>query len=116
LQTGAADLIGAGLGASFFTHFASTGLLTGLAAGFWQLPVVGFGVTAGVVGLVGVVGVDVPPPVTTAAERLAAAMRMEAKARQDFMLIAVLYMKKAVANPKKSPSPTVGLAGPHGER
>ncbi len=112
-------MIGAGLGASFFTHFASTGLLTGLAAGFWQLPVVGFGVTTGVVGvvgLVGVVGVVVPPPVTTAAERLAAAMRMEAKARKDFMLLAVLYMKKAVANPKKSPNPTVGLAGSHGER
>ncbi len=109
-------MIGAGFGASFFPHFASTGLLAGLASGFWQLPVVGLGVTAGVVGLVGVVGVVVPPPVATAAERLAAAMRMEAEARKDFMLIAAPYMKKAVANPKKSPSPTVGLAGSHGER
>jgi len=83
-------LIGAGLGASFFTHFASTGLLTGLAAGFWQLPVVGLGVTTGVVGVVGVVGLvgaPVPPPLTTAAERLAAAMRMVAKARQDFIVL-----------------------------
>lgn len=84
-QVGAADLIGAGLAASFCSHLASMALMTALASGFWQLPAAGFGATTGVVGVVGVVVpvpvVPVPPPVTTAAERLAAAPRTEAKAR-----------------------------------
>ncbi len=48
------------------------GLIAGGVAGFWQVPVVGFGATTGVVGVVE--PVPVPPPVTTAAaDRLAVA-------------------------------------------
>jgi len=70
LQAGAADLIGAGFGALFFSaDFFSCG-----DSDFWQDPEVGFvGVTTGVVGVV--VPVPVPPPVTTAADRVAAAKR-----------------------------------------
>jgi hypothetical protein len=66
------------------------GLIAGGVAGFWQVPVVGFGATTGVVGVVE--PVPVPPPVTTAAaERLTAAKTKVAKARSDFIVFALLY-------------------------
>lgn len=65
-------------------------LITGGVAGFWQVPVVGFGATTGVVGVVELV--PVPPPVTTAAaERLTVAKTKAADARMDFIVFALLY-------------------------
>jgi hypothetical protein len=91
-QEGAADLIGAGFSASFFSHFTSMGLMAGCVAGFWQVPTGGFGATTGgfTFVVVVVVVVVVVPPVTTAAERVAEAKTTAAKARTDFILIRLL--------------------------